>query len=136
MVCVCTHECVSTLVCHSGHVLFLMFVKKLFVLSRCCSQSSSSLLDNIQTLFLPTALLHSPSLSLTALTAYTSSSSLFLMSLLINPNCSWNRTLSQLKWFGAVGSDSAEPSRLFGCRWISFVRVRWYLYHRDEEGMK
>jgi len=85
-VCVLMCVCVCVLVCHSGH-FFSLCLLELFVLSRWLLSEQSLPIGGYPESLLPTALLHSPSLSLTALTAYTSSSTLFLMSLLINPNC-------------------------------------------------
>lgn len=92
-----------------------------------CSQSSSSLLDDIQTVFLPTDLLHGPSLSLTVLSAYTSSSSLFFMSLLINPNCSWYHNLSLLKWFGDQGLavSSFQLTTAMCCWFHRAIKAVW-----------
>ncbi len=94
----CAHECVSALVATLG-MFCSSCLSELFMLSRWLLSEQFFPIGRY-----PDCPAHRfTALSLTVLSAYTSSSSLFSMSLLINPNCSWYHNLSLLKWFGDQG---------------------------------
>ncbi len=95
----CAHECVSALVATLG-MFCSSCLSELFMLSRWLLSEQFFPIGRYPDC-LPAH--RFTVLSLTVLSAYTSSSSLFSMSLLINPNCSWYHNLSLLKWFGDQG---------------------------------